>query len=188
MKKLLLGLVGLSAALASCGTGVAPDGSGSGVVTQLRSEYRLGETGPFISCDNLNGAVATTQVAVYFNIAGSVQSLNVGLRGNNTNAYDNNYNTSAGQGDFTSLGNNDYRVSFNANPIVDGLLPQAIIVNPKVAKVKIVSANENPGSFYAALNVNTGTATYDFNSKNIIRGNIQTYVNCNTIRTTNEDV
>jgi hypothetical protein len=187
MKKLLLGLVGLSAALASCGVGVAPDGSGDGRVTQVRTEYRLGESGPFISCDNLNGAIATTQVSVYFSVSGNVQSVDVGLRGNTTSQYDSNYNATVTGSGFTNLGSGSYRLTFNANP-ADGFLPQAIVVNPVRGKVKIVNASENPGSFHAALAVNTGTSSYNLSSRLIPQGNVLTYVNCNIVRTTNEDV
>ncbi|WP_019009988.1 hypothetical protein [Deinococcus aquatilis] len=187
MKKLLLGLVGLSAALASCGTGVAPDGSGDGRVTQVRTEYRLGASGPFISCDNLNNAVATTQVSVYFSVNGNVQSVGVGLRGNTTSQYDNNYNATVSGNGFTNLGSGSYRLTFNANP-VNGLLPQAIVVNPVRGKVKIVNATENPGSFHADLTVNTGTSSYDLSSRLISQGNVLTYVNCTLVSTTNEDV
>lgn len=193
MKKMLLGAVGLSAVLASCGTGVAPDGSGSGSVTSVRTEYRT-EGGQFVACDNYNNATATTQVSVYFNVSGNVQYVDVALRGNTTNRYDENYKARFSGSQLASIGNGSYRVTFNANPITGGLLPQAIIVNPARAKVKVVAVSgragtaPNFGSFRADLSVNTGSATYNFNSRLIPGGNVDVYSTCNLIRVTNEDV
>lgn len=188
---MLLGAVGLSAVLASCGTGNAPDGSGSGSVTALRTEYRTQE-GRFVSCDNYNGALATTQVSVYFNVRGNVQTVDVGLRGRTSNTYDGNYNARfTGQQLVTVDPSGSYRATFNANPAVDGFLPQAIVVNPARAKVKIVAASGRAGNnlnsgFYAALTVNTGTSTYNFDSRNV--ATVDTYTTCTLISTTNEDV
>lgn len=193
MKKMLLGAVGLSAALASCGVGGAPDGSGSGRVSQVRTEYRT-EGGQFVACDNVtvggNTATAGTQVSVYFSVFGNVQSVDVGLRGNTSSQYDDNYNATASGEELAALGNGNYRVTFNANPATGGFLPQAIIVTPVRDKVKIVSTNSTKaGSFYAALKVNTGTAVYNFNSRNLlINGNVEVYPNCTVLRTTDEEV
>jgi hypothetical protein len=192
MKKMLLGGVGLSVVLASCGVGGAPDGSGSGRVSEVRTEYRT-EGGQYVACDNLttggNTGTATTQVSVYFSVFGNVQSVDVGLRGNTTSQYDANYNATASGQQLAALGNGDYRVTFNANPATGGLLPQAIIVTPVRNKVKIVSTNSTKaGSFHAALKVNTGSAMYTFNSRLIARGNVDVYPSCTVIRTTTEDV
>ncbi|WP_231881702.1 hypothetical protein [Deinococcus puniceus] len=190
MKKLLLGLVGLSAALASCGVGVAPDGSGDGRVSQLRTEYRLGASGPFIGCDNVDNAIGSTQVSVYFSVSGGVQSVNVGLRGNTSNAYDGNYNSTVSGSQLASLGGNSFRLTFDANPATGGFLPQAIVVTPVRDRVKIVTATNKSGSFYAALSVNTGSANYSFNSRFITpgQGNVDVYTNCTVQSVTNEDV
>lgn len=185
---MLLGAVGLSAVLASCGTGIAPDGSGSGSVTQVRTEYRTA-SGQFVACDNVNNVVATTQVSVYFNVSGNVQTVDVGLRGNTTSQYDANYNATATGQQLAAIGNGSYRLTFNANPATGGFLPQSIIVTPNRAKVKIVTPTSNKaGSFHAALTVNTGTATYSFSSRNILNGNVDVYPSCTVVSTTNEDV
>ncbi len=190
---MLLGAVGLSAVLASCGTGVAPDLSGSGSVTAVRTEYRL-ENGQFVACDNYNNVTATTQVSVYFNVSGNVQTVDIALRGNTTSQYDENYKARFTGEQLASIGNGSYRATFNANPVTGGLLPQAIVVNPARAKVKVVTASgragtaPNYGSFRADLSVNTGTATYNFSSRLIPSGNVDVYTTCNLVRTTNEDV
>ncbi|WP_246580378.1 hypothetical protein [Deinococcus aestuarii] len=190
MKKMLLGAVGLSALLASCGSGTAPDGSGSGRVTAVQTEYRLNsETGPFVACDNVNNVVASTQVSVYFNVSGNVQTVDVGLRGNSTSQYDGNYNAQATGQQLAAVGNGSYRLTFDANPATGGFLPQSIIVSPVRDKVKVVSAtSQQAGSFHAALSVNTGSATYSFNSRLIANGNVEVYPSCTVVRTTNEDV
>lgn len=188
---MLLGAVGLSALLASCGTGVAPDGSGSGRVSAVRTEYRVGSvTGPFAACDNVNNAVATTQVSVYFSVSGSVQNVNVGLYGNNSSQYDANYNTTVtGEQLYTVDTSGNYRLTFNANPATGGFLPQSIVVTPTRAKVKIVSVDQQAaGSFHTRLTVNTGTATYNFSSRNIAGGNVLVYPNCTVVSVTGEDV
>lgn len=187
---MLLGAVGLSAVLASCGTGIAPDGSGSGSVTQVRTEYRTRTaSGQFVACDNVNNDVATTQVSVYFNVSGNVQTVDVGLRGNTTSQYDANYNATATGQQLAAIGNGSYRLTFNANPATGGFLPQSIIVTPNRAKVKIVTpTSKKAGSFHAALTVNTGTATYSFSSRNILNGNVDVYPSCTVVSTTNEDV
>lgn len=180
----------MSAALASCGVGGAPDGSGSGFVSQVRTEYRT-EGGKFVSCDNVNNALASTQVSVYFSVFGDVDSVDVGLRGNTTDEYDDNYNFEVTGQQLNEVGGNDYRLTFTANPAVDGFLPQAIIVNPTRAKVKIVNTtSDKAGSFHAALKVDTGSAMYRFDSQNLLndRGDVDVYPSCTVIRTTNEDV
>lgn len=188
---MLLGAVGLSALLASCGSGVAPDLSGSGRVTAVRTEYRLGnESGPFIACDNYNGATATTQVSVYFDVAGNVKTVDLALRGNTTTQYDENYKARFTREQLEAVGNGSYRATFTANPL-NGLLPQSIVVGPARAKVKVVTASGRPSNtagFYAALSVDTGTATYDFNSRSIPDGNVAVYTTCTFVRNTNEDV
>ena len=187
MKKLWLGTVGLGAMLAGCGTGVAPDLSGSGSVTQVRTEYRT-QGGQFVACDNVGNLTAATQVSVYFNVSGSVQTLDVALRGNTTGDYDGNYKARFTGDQLASAGSGGYRATFNANPLTGGLLPQAIVVNPTRAKVTVVTASERVGSFHAALSVNTGTANYNFSSKLIPSGNVDVYTSCTLISTTNEDV
>ncbi|GAA5514987.1 hypothetical protein Dcar01_03751 [Deinococcus carri] len=187
MKKMLLGAVGLSAVLASCGTGVAPDGSGNGNVTQVRTEYRT-QSGQFVACDNVNNVVATTQVSVYFNVSGNVQTVDVGLRGNTTSQYDANYNARATGQQLAGVGTGSYRLTFNANPL-NGFLPQSIIVTPTQGKVKIVTpTSQRAGAFHAELAVNTGTATYNLSSRLLAAGNVDVYPSCTVISTTNEDV
>lgn len=183
---MLLGAVGLSAVLASCGVGGAPDGSGNGSVSQVRTEYRLA-SGQFVACDNVNNATATTQVSVYFQVAGAVRDVTVGLRGNTTSQYDNNYRATATGQQLAAIGNGSYRLTFTANPAT-GLLPQSIIVTPTQGKVKVVNATNRAGSFHAALTVNTGTANYGFTSRLIPNGNVDVYTTCTIVSTTGEEV
>lgn len=184
---MLLGAVGLSAVLASCGTGYAPDGSGNGSVTGVRTEYRT-QSGQFVACDNLDNVTASTQVSVYFNVAGSVQNVNVGLYGNTSSTYDSNYNTNVSGSQLAAIGNGSYRLTFNANPATGGFLPQSIIVTPTQNTVKVVAVSNRVGSFHAELAVNTGSTTYNLSSRLLAAGNVDVYTTCNLISVTNEAV
>lgn len=190
MKKVLLAAVGLSGVLASCGSVAVGDGA-IAQVTGIRTEYRL-SNGQFVGCDNVlnNGVqgIARTQVAVYFNVTGTVQSVSVGLRGNTDNRYDGNYNATFSGSEFDSIGGNSYKVSFDASPDNGGFLPQAIVVNPVDRFVKIVTVNNLGGSFYADLTIRNATDSATASTRSLGNGNIAVYNNCYVQATTNETI
>lgn len=190
MKKVLLAAVGLSGVLASCGSVAVGDGA-IAQVTGIRTEYRL-SNGQFVGCDNVlnNGVqgIARTQVAVYFNVTGTVQSVSVGLRGNTDNRYDGNYNATFSGSEFDSIGGNSYKVSFDASPATGGFLPQAIVVNPVDRTVKLVTAENLVGSFYADLTIRNATDSATASTRSLGNGNIPVYTNCYVQRDTGETI
>lgn len=187
---MLLAAVGLSGVLASCGSVVVNDGAVA-QVSGIRTEYRL-SNGQFVGCDNVlnNGVqgIARTQVAVYFNVTGNVQSVGVGLRGNTSSSYDGNYNANFSGSDFDSTGGNSYKVTFDASPANGGFLPQAIVVNPVDRTVKVVTAENLGGSFYADLTISNGTSSATASTRSLSNGNIPVYANCYVQSTTNETI
>lgn len=191
MKKVLLAAVGLSGVLASCGGSVVVGDGAIARVNGIRTEYRL-SNGQFVGCDNIlnNGVqgIASTQVAVYFDVAGTVQSGAVGLRGNTSSAYDGNYNTTFSGSDLDAIGGSSYKITFDANPANGGFLPQAIVVNPTDRNVKIVSVSNPGGSFYADLTISNGSGSATASTRSLSNGNIPVYTNCYVQATTNETI
>ncbi|MBB6016733.1 hypothetical protein ACFP9V_17105 [Deinococcus radiopugnans] len=192
MKKMMMAAaaIGMTGILASCGSGEAPDGSAKGSIDSVRTEYRLNSTsGAFIACDNVTGNTAgrarSTQVAVNFTLQGNIQDITIGLKGQTSDRYDNNYKTTATGEQLANIGNGKYRVTFDANSSNGAFLPQSIIVNPVAVTVKVVSATGNVGGFYPQLVVNTGTSNFTIN--NILR-TVQVYSNCNVTQTTQEEI
>lgn len=194
MKKIMMAAVGvgLTGMLASCGSGSAPDGSGRGEITQVRTEYRLGSTtGNFIACDNISnnpGRANLTQVAVDFNLAGNVQDITIGLKGGNGTRYDDNFTTKVNGSELPGTAGK-YRITFNADSSnADTLLPQSIIVSPAKVKVKVVTTNANSraGFFYPAFRVNTGSDNFTFSG--VLNYTTDVYTNCTVTQTTNEDI
>lgn len=192
MKKILMAAmgVGLTGILASCGSGSAPDGSANGSIDSVRTEYRLGSTaGAFVACDNVAGNTVgrdrSTQVAVNFTLQGNIQDITIGLKGQTSDRYDNNYRTTVTGQQLASIGNGKYRVTFDANSANGAFLPQSIVVNPVAVTVKVVSATGNVGGFYPQLVVNTGTSNFTIN--NILR-TVQVYSNCTVTQTTAENI
>lgn len=192
MKKNLVGLGGLAVVLASCGSsGIAPDASASLRITQIKTEYRT-SSGQYVACDNVsNGSTLSqrTAVAAYFAIAGNVQSVNIGLRGNTTSEHDNNYNTTASGEQLQQIGGGDFKVTFLADSSV-GMLPSSIVVTPAPVMVKTVVPTGNAlGSFYTEVRVNTGTSTFTRTSQGLSgAGNIPVYSGCNVVGTTSEEL
>lgn len=194
MKKLALlavGFTGLSGLLAGCDSiGSAPDGSASGNIVSTRTEYKL-DNGVFVACDNILNSTARptqTQVAVKFNLKGTIQSIDVGLVGTQSNGnFDSNFVKTITGAELASTGTNQFSVTFDANSSSGALLPLGITVNPVNQKVKIVTVTTGSiGSFYAQLNVNTGTAT--FSLKNQLVGTVPVYAECSILSTTTENV
>lgn len=161
-------LIGLSMVLASCGSGVAPDGSGSVRVYDLKTEYKDIQTGAYVACDNAafpNGSVTqTTNVAVSFALAGTLTSVDVGLRGATITDYDGNYNTNVPANQLADLGSNNFKTVFAADA-KQGFLPQnlktlSIVVNPAVVTIKNVNASNRVsgnGAFFATVSAHTST-------------------------------
>ncbi|MFC4453424.1 hypothetical protein [Deinococcus sonorensis] len=185
----LLGLIGLAAILASCGSsGVAPDGSASIRITNLKTEYKTGQ-GEYVACDNvkqLDGTYASqTAVATYFTLVGGIKDLTVQLKGSTTSAYDNNYVKTISASELAALNTNDYRLTFYADssaPGESGFLPQGIVVKPIATKVKLVTVNQadRVGSFYTFVTVNTSTGrNVKADTSGIVIPRVGTYTTCN---------
>lgn len=194
MKKMMMAAaaIGLTGLLAGCGSGSAPDGSARGEITKVRTEYRLNTTsGKFIACDNIAnnpGRANLTQVAVDFDLAGSIQDITIGLKGGNSTKYDNNFTTTVKGSELPGTGGK-YRITFNADSSAAGtLLPQGIVVRPAPVTVKVVTTNANSraGFFYPAFRVNTGSDTFTFSG--ILSYTTDVYTNCTVIQTTQEEI
>jgi hypothetical protein len=186
---------GLTLFLASCGAGVAPDGSGSVRITGLQTEYK-NQDSKSVACDNitqLNNSITTeTNVAVTFNLAGSVNTLTVGLKGETTPEYDSNYRATVTGAELADLGGGSFKTVFKADSINSQYLPQSvrplgIKVNPVKVTIKNVLTNEaqraskyGPGGFYTDLVVNTTTGvSYSANSKNLY--SVPLYSQCKVV-------
>ncbi|CAM3636539.1 Lipoprotein [Deinococcus saxicola] len=189
MKKIMMAAVGVGLAgiLASCGTsGVAPDGSGSGRVVDLTTEYATSlssntATTQYAACDNVTNSTdvtrsKSTQVVVEFVAAGSITSVDIRLIG--INSGDNGkFYKNISINDLKKLSNGNYRVIFDANSATGGLLPnslnsQSIVITPVTEEPRPVKAitgqNKLEGGFYAELIVYTNTSqTPPFNSRNL---------------------
>lgn len=184
----LAGVVGVAAVLASCGSASTPDGSASLRVTDLRTEYVDASTGEYVACDNVFGAFNSsnrTAVAVTFTTSGSVQSADIGLRGQTSTAYDGNYNSNTSSTGLTNLGNGSYKTTFYADSST-GVLPQSIVVAPANVSIKRVQPNtQASGSFYAALTVysTTGSSASTDTRLALIK-NVKVYASCNYVSDT----
>lgn len=158
--------------LASCGSGVAPDGSGSVRVYDLKTEYRDIQTNSFVACDNVTQnkvpVSQTTNVAVSFALSGTLTSVDVGLRGVTTTQFDGNYNVNIPASQLSDLGGNSFKTVFTASAttgqyLPQSLRPQGIVVNPARVTIKSVNAsnrvsNDNGlGAFFARVSANTTT-------------------------------
>lgn len=192
MKKMMMAAaaIGMTGILASCGSGEAPDGSAKGEINSVRTEYRMGSaTGGFVACNNIvgNGSrTQQTQVAVRFTLAGTIDSIKIGLKGNTDGKRDQNFTATATGQQLVEIGNGSYKVLFNADAgTEDGLLPQSIIVNPVGVKVKVVTATNFLGSFYPRIDVDTGTANFPIIALNKYTN---VYRDCTVTATTNEDI
>lgn len=192
MKKLLLATIGLglTGILASCGTTISGDAIAT--INQVKTEYRLNSaSGRYVACDNLItagvSAPAKTQVGVYFDVSGTIKSVDIGLRGNTNQNFDGNYNKNVTASELSNIGGNSFKVVFDANPGEGGFLPQSIIVSPAPRTVKVVSASNPVGGFHADLTLNTtagsGTATSRYLAED---GNIPVYSTCTVTSTTTE--
>lgn len=184
----LVGAVGVAAILASCGNALTPDGSAFLQVTNLRTEWIDSATNEYVACDNVFGAVASTNrtaVAINFSTSGTVQSADIGLRGQTKPDYDSNYNTNTANTGLTSLGNGTYKTTFYADS-AQGLLPQSIVVAPANVPIKLVKpTTQASGSFYATLTVysTTGSSAITDTRIALIR-NVKVYASCDYVGTT----
>lgn len=178
MKKLALAALGLSGVLAACDSaGTAPDGSASGRIVDLKTEYAttLTPVPQYIGCDNVTNPstpsrAGATQVKVEFSAAGSIQSVDISLVSNTTAQADPNFVTTVQGKDLQKNSDGNYVVYFNANsdPVAKKLLPTSIVVSPADQKVKVVTPSNKVGQgFYTNLRINTGTSSFVLTSKNL---------------------
>jgi len=186
MKKIMMGMLGLTAFLASCGSGgSAPDGSGR--IVDLTTEYTT-STNPlpeYAGCDSITnpsaGRGGSTQVKVEFAAAGSIQSVEVSLAGSSDNTSDPNFKTVIQGADLTKNAAGNYQVLFDANSTTGKLLPASIVVSPTEQPVKPVTASNKVGSFYALVKINTAAYAFTLTSANLRK--ISVYSTC-TIQNT----
>ncbi|MFW8628596.1 hypothetical protein CBQ26_13450 [Deinococcus indicus] len=124
-----------------------------------------------------------------FVLSGGISTVDVQLKGVNTSQYDNNFKATFKNEELEKIDTNTYRALFNANSTTGPLLPQSIIVRPAPVKVKTVTASNQVGEFYAALTVNTGTASYSFDGNGRPLGyRVPVYSNCTVTGETGENV
>ncbi|MCD0169278.1 hypothetical protein IHN59_06505 [Deinococcus sp. 23YEL01] len=157
---------------------------------EMRTEYKLGNN--FIACNSISGngiRNTQTQVGVRFVLAGNINTVDVQLKGVNTSQYDNNFKETFKNEDLEKVDTNTYRALFNADSATGRFLPQSIIVKPAPVKVKTVTASNFVGEFYAALTVDTGTASYSFDGNGRPIGyRVAVYSNCTVTGETGENV
>lgn len=181
---MLLAAISMTGLLASCGsTGSNQDAFVS--LQGIRTEYRM-SNGQYVACDNLlNTGSANTQIAVLLRAQGTINTVQVGLRGNTDSQYDGNYNATIAPG----YVNGSYRILFNATP-EGGLLPNSIVVSPTQTKVKLVTPLDAPaGSFRVDMTVNTNAGSFNISTSSLgTSGNIPVYSTCRVDQVTNEDV
>lgn len=159
-------------------------------MTGIKTEYRTA-SGQYVACDETSLGATKTQVAVYFTAAGTISSVDIGLKGQTTSAYDANYTVTYTGSQLAQTGGNSFKAVFDADSTV-GLLPQAITVTPAARTVKIVSVSSTDwvgGGFYADLQLNTpyGSDTASTSSLGTL-GNIPVYSYCAVIGTTSEEL
>lgn len=190
MKAVAAVAAGLVAFLAGCDSaGSAPDGSANGIITSTRTEYQL-SSGVFVACDSLaNDAARTgrTQVGVKFTLNGTIQTIQVALKGTHAAQVDPNFTKVITGAELASLGGNTFKVTFDADAGSGALLPLGITVNPAAQKVKLVTVTTYPiGSFYPVLDVNTGSSTFSLKDQKF--GTVDVYQECTVLSVTAENV
>ena len=125
-------------------------------------------------------------MGVYFSASGSIASVDIGLRGNTSSAYDGNYNASASGALLAGIGGNNFKVIFDADAATN-LLPQSIIVNPALRTIKYVATSGYVGEFHTELTLNSATSSAKASSRNLgTAGNIPVYSTCAITSTTSE--
>lgn len=184
--KLFAAALALPLLLAACGSASTPEGTVK--FNALKTEFK-DQAGNYVACDNSTGSdnnAKQTAVGIYYSASGTVDSIDVGLRGANGNIYDGNYNKNVSGSSLQNIGGNDFKTVFYADSST-GFLPQAIIVNPSgTAKVKIVNPTGKIGSFYAVLKINTASGNASTNSRLALLLDIPVYSNCTVTSTTTE--
>ena len=188
--KFALPAVALPLLLAACGTASTPEGTVSFSADGLRTEF-VGPDGKYVACDNVTNSTGNpkqTAVGVYYSATGTIDSVNIGLRGaagtGATNQPDSKFNQDVSGAKLQSLGGSKYRTVFFANSAVDPL-PLAIVVNPNPdVAIKKVTVGSKLGAFYATLKINTASASASTNSRTYPLADIPVYDTCNVIETT----
>lgn len=138
MKKMLLGAVGLSAMLASCGGVIVADPVTNLTVTGYQTNYQLttdvrdqnGQTitkGSYVICDNRN-----TRVGVDVSWRGGLQQLAIQFKGARTGETKTVATEDYGPIDYRGAGRYEYTLQPGMAPqsLKNGIGAQAIIVNP----------------------------------------------------------
>lgn len=181
MKRLALIALGSMTTLAACGSfGAAPDGSGSGRIVSVKTEYATQlatatQPGQYVGCDRITNPsdvtrATKTQVVVDFAAAGDIDSVRVELRGDRTNEYDRFFVTDVPAGQLKKRSDGTYAVIFDANSATGQFLPNSIVVNPTELPIKRVTVNEADrvaGGFYADLTIRTKTSVFTLTSRNL---------------------
>lgn len=194
MKRFLM-LAALSTGLlASCNTGSAPDGSGSGTVSGIKTEFKT-DKGQFVACDKViegDATRTTTNLAINFSAKGSIKDIEISLKGRKSSDNNSNYIFSVSGQQLKDLGTNKYKMLIEANSH-KGPLPAGIIIKPTTTKIKTVSVkdriNGDSGGFYANLMATTTTSKFSFDSSSLgSNGNIPVYGTCTVKRVTNEEL
>ncbi|MBZ9712115.1 hypothetical protein [Deinococcus multiflagellatus] len=190
MKRLALIALGSMTTLAACGSaGIAPDGSGSGVIRAVKTEYATslgtaGQPARHVGCDQItnpttNTTSTATQVVVEFEAAGEIQSIRVELKGGTDSQYDSFFVQDIPAGQLKTRPDGSYLAIFNANSATGRFLPSSIVVEPKPEErnTKLVTTTGAAvGNFYADLTIRTKTSSFPLTSKNVAR--IPVYRQC----------
>lgn len=194
MKRFMMLAVVSTGLLASCNTGSAPDGSGSGTVHGIKTEFKTNE-GQFVACDKViegDATRTTTNLAINFSAEGSIKDIEIGLKGNKTTANDENYMFTVSGKQLKELGTSKYKMLIEANAN-KGPLPAGIIIKPTATKIKTVSVKDRVeggfGGFHTSLKITTDTSSFNITSRNLgTNGNIPVYGSCTVIRATDEEL
>ncbi|WP_293911371.1 hypothetical protein [Deinococcus sp.] len=191
--KLFAAALALPLLLAACGS--ASTSSGSVVFNSLQTEYK-DQTGNFVACDNTTlqggGTTKITSVSVKYSASGTVNSLDIGLRGSTTSDKDANYNVNVPGTSLTDLGGGNFKTVFTAdssvNLLPNSLQPLKITVNPNPnVVIKNVTTSGDVGSFYTRLAINTPTGSAETTSL-IVAPRVKVYTSCTVTSTTAEQL
>jgi hypothetical protein len=189
--KLFLPALALPLLLAACGS--AGTSTGRIVFNSLQTEYR-DQAGNYVACDNTTllggGTTKITTVSIKYSVSGTVDSLDIGLRGSTDSSLDGNYNTNVPGTSLVNIGGNTFKTVFTAdssvNLLPNSLNPLKITVNPNPnVAIKIVNTSGGVGSFYTSLGINTPTGSDNTNSL-LVAPRINVYSNCTQTGTTSE--
>lgn len=164
MKKTLMGAVGLSVVLASCGGTTPPGNTSLGSTPELRTNYIDIATDKYVACDSSIGSIPQRQnVAIVEFSAPSATQASIDLIGDKT-------------GETQSGLISDLRTSSRGNRIADyvvynRLVPAAVEVKPQYQYVSLTSRPR--GSFHARVTIDTPNG-----SESATTGSVNVYTSC----------